>query len=1194
MNINNLVFFDKNGESYNFNQTDSGYWEGADYFLPISTSLYDNSNLFILEKFESEGGTTYKFPEMEAGSRFDIVWKTADGKDSFFLFTVQIEGTGADAFNYLAKANSIAINFSDFGQTGPTLNLTYPLQLNVAFTPAEERAYSRILQIYYTNNSGTSLVLELTFYGEGEDEDERMRVWLENFGIRFNREDSLLLKDYDLKESLPDWSQVNAARKQLLVNVDQVYPYVGTYKGLLNLITLMGYKDVLRVKEYWQDTDPNSNYYQKFAMVDVTDLMQLGDINKVNLIDENGQLKNNTKFKKTEFLALVYEFTVASNTYDDDGLPEVIPTTEFTVDEIFFKLHGLAKKLKTEIIPINVIIKDIIGEFIYFEKFNLRDWTDNTTVEALQINDIYTLKVLSPNTLTTDLKIRDLKPLYPKLNGVSAFPALSYNLGQTEPYQDNQIYPISGSQDLIDTIYSYYDAVKQQDFYNAGQPSPLYPGDDTSSKVGCPVVLQAYIIDFTLQDLDGITFGDFLVVSPTTSSSSNTIGTGTKTFSCVTVQPFQLGQSVKIYISMDHTQYMEGTIAAIDTMANSIDVDVTNAVGFSTSTGWTIYIVDTHFTIGSIKYKNAYEIEWIIDGPQNYHFERRGPILQLATIPHMLPHSGTYGITTNVYDLQGGVSSDYRTFTVKSEAPILKVFAKLQDKFRYDFKNLSNVTLSDLANSPIYDPYANAVNPNGDGGPITSVDSHYLDWYTYSNYYGVGGHQDEVQVYTEQGGYELYSQSPNQSKIFWGTGSVNGQPTLGDYSKARINELYHHEFGDFGYVGDTIDGFWLDLRSTNENTPDEYLSSLQFGGFDPIDISTEVPNSTPESLIAYLAETTAPGWADYRYDLINGRIKVTAKLQQKSNHSIIKAVYDLKVFDGNYSYPVDEAGVTISSTVISSTTLYQFSEIFESPTVYANSGIVVGDRVRIVNPDGEYVEGTLTAANNSGFSVQADESTADPAGDFTQFKLLAVDVIYTFCSPRNVFNSTQISQIQETLSISNLTLDEDLLFLYCPFEDKLKTLDPPSLAPASKIQYWIDRAFVTYDNAEGLQKGFLPSYYDENSFNLNNIKATYDTLIVPTHHPVFVTISNLASNVSTEWILTNEVGTVIQIKSTSYFVWRFSEPGSYKLTVSSTDTRNNTSTTSTSISVVNARGPKEYVNTIEKQLNDRKFRMSLQ
>ena len=399
MNINNLVFFDKNGESYNFNQSTSGYWEGADYFLPISTSLFDCSNLIILENTAG----VYSFPKMEEGSKIEAIWTTSESADNFFLFTISREGIGSDSVDYIVKQQSITVKYSDFDQQSGALDLAYPLQVNVSFAPIVEKAYSRVLQLYYSvpaptldnpSNMNTTLFLELSFYGEGEDEDERFRVWLENFGIRFNREDALILKDYDLKEGLPDWKQLNAARKQLLVNRDQVYPYVGTYKGMLNMVSLLGYRDVLRVKEYWKNNNIyDTANYGRLSMVDVTDLMQLGDISLVNLVDENGAIKRGKTFKKTEFLALVYEFTVATDVYDDDGLPIIESTTEFTVDEIFFKLRGVSKKLRNEILPVNVVIRDIIGEFIYFQKLNLRNWYDETLIGALQINDTYKIKV---------------------------------------------------------------------------------------------------------------------------------------------------------------------------------------------------------------------------------------------------------------------------------------------------------------------------------------------------------------------------------------------------------------------------------------------------------------------------------------------------------------------------------------------------------------------------------------------------------------------------------------------------------------------------------------------------------------------------------------------------------------------------------------------------------------------------------
>ena len=75
MNINNLVFFDKIGESYNFSQNaETSAWEGSDYFLPISTALYDVSNLFILEKV----GDNYRFPVLEPGSKLTVTWQTAE------------------------------------------------------------------------------------------------------------------------------------------------------------------------------------------------------------------------------------------------------------------------------------------------------------------------------------------------------------------------------------------------------------------------------------------------------------------------------------------------------------------------------------------------------------------------------------------------------------------------------------------------------------------------------------------------------------------------------------------------------------------------------------------------------------------------------------------------------------------------------------------------------------------------------------------------------------------------------------------------------------------------------------------------------------------------------------------------------------------------------------------------------------
>jgi hypothetical protein len=64
--------------------------------------------------------------------------------------------------------------------------------------------YQRKLIAYHETLSNGSVInstkiLELDYYGEGEDEDARYRMWLENFGISFHKDDAQLLKDYDIK-----------------------------------------------------------------------------------------------------------------------------------------------------------------------------------------------------------------------------------------------------------------------------------------------------------------------------------------------------------------------------------------------------------------------------------------------------------------------------------------------------------------------------------------------------------------------------------------------------------------------------------------------------------------------------------------------------------------------------------------------------------------------------------------------------------------------------------------------------------------------------------------------------------------------------------------------------------------------------------------------------------------------------------
>lgn len=134
MNLNNLLFFDRNGESYNLQQDVNGVWTGNDYFSPMSVALYDVSNIFILEKV----GSDYKFPVLEDGSRIEMKWISKQAANQLFLFTVGREDSSPESPTYIARQDSITINRSDFSGSGD-LDLAYPLQVNVGFSPTEEK-----------------------------------------------------------------------------------------------------------------------------------------------------------------------------------------------------------------------------------------------------------------------------------------------------------------------------------------------------------------------------------------------------------------------------------------------------------------------------------------------------------------------------------------------------------------------------------------------------------------------------------------------------------------------------------------------------------------------------------------------------------------------------------------------------------------------------------------------------------------------------------------------------------------------------------------------------------------------------------------------------------------------------------------------------------------------------------------------
>jgi hypothetical protein len=503
MNVQNLNFFDKFGKNLNFlYDTVDSVWKGKLFFKNISVYLFDNENLFILEEIAAN---TYRFPTLTSNQSLKFVWEDSQNSDTIFLYDVIRDTTLLE--NFISKVDFSIFAHSDFSSSPAPLDLKMPLQVNIAFSPLTEVAYERKLLLKLIDGTTETTIGEFSVYGEGIEEEDRFKVWAQNFGIRFLREDANILKDYDIKEAYPDVDALNKARKQLLVNKEEIYPYIGTYRGLINFINILGYRDLLKVKEYWKNINASSTYFNKLAMVDITDYLDDGKIQSLDLVDRNSNLKSGKQFRKTEFLALVYEFTAVTGNYDDDGVPIVAETTEFTVNEIFYKLDLLNKKLKNEILPINVKIKDIIGEFIYFQKLTINYWPDSTEIRDYQINENVNIGLYPGEN--TNLVLRSLDPLYRQAdpNGID-FGVVRFNDVDKNPFENSQYYAKTEIPGITDYITTFYENIRDQRLPNLNKRLSWEYGDDPQRVIGAPVTLTADIAKLTLSDVRGVRLDD--------------------------------------------------------------------------------------------------------------------------------------------------------------------------------------------------------------------------------------------------------------------------------------------------------------------------------------------------------------------------------------------------------------------------------------------------------------------------------------------------------------------------------------------------------------------------------------------------------------------------------------------------------------------------------------------------------------
>lgn len=185
--------------------------------------------------------------------------------------------------------------------------------------------------------------------GQTEEEDIRFKIELGNVGKNIGTDEVFIFKEYDINEGGSDWVYLNKKRKEMLMQKHLIYPYIGSYKSIINAINFFGYND-LELNEYYRNINQNSDNFGKLFKVEIPDIFD----NSVEGWTENDFIRHtlpNENFETTNLFNLTYKIT------DKEGTNVLL----YTLNEVQIKLQGLKYWLQRNIIPLTHKILDITG-----------------------------------------------------------------------------------------------------------------------------------------------------------------------------------------------------------------------------------------------------------------------------------------------------------------------------------------------------------------------------------------------------------------------------------------------------------------------------------------------------------------------------------------------------------------------------------------------------------------------------------------------------------------------------------------------------------------------------------------------------------------------------------------------------------------------------------------------------------------
>ena len=353
--------------------------------------------IIVTDNGADSEGERYTYPEIQDGNvKYRLHFRFQKDSEMTFITAAEnnVDLVKSDSMYMLNKDEAVA-SVTDNSNT-EFLNV---MHFTVGFQSSTEGCYKNAMGMFIRDiaEDVDYFIGIIQFLTEVEDEDERFRTLMTNFGIPDPIKYPNVFKQQDVDEQGCDWTLVNKKSKELFLYYDEIFPFVGTYKALFNAIKFLGYQDII-FKEWYKIKDSNDKTrYVAIQNYDTSTGLSIDSVLKKYGV-EYGEYDRYTKLNR---LSMIYHLDEMSSESEEQLIAEssTVSLYRFIVRKTAGETMSVDTKYKYANYTLDVLESDMNKDFsissLVCGHFDIDPLYDNVVVRPVKESGKCYLQLIS-------------------------------------------------------------------------------------------------------------------------------------------------------------------------------------------------------------------------------------------------------------------------------------------------------------------------------------------------------------------------------------------------------------------------------------------------------------------------------------------------------------------------------------------------------------------------------------------------------------------------------------------------------------------------------------------------------------------------------------------------------------------------------------------------------------------------------